>query len=251
MSGDEESEGDKESGGEEESGEDIEVGEGEGDRRVHYQRKVYSIDSALEETNYTPMKIPDQPKSIKSISKGNNKEGIPDIHYEFLNQHTPTIGRQRQADIIHGRPGPAAKANRTPTPIDAFQKYFTIDMVNLIVRHTNSKITSMLSHVSEEMQRKYNFLRVTSEIEMKPLIGLILYRGLYKLNNFTATKLFSDTYGPPMFGAVMRRDRFFFLQGCHRKFYVKFQDFPGLSRSFFHFFQDFYTLISRTFPGDL
>ena len=41
------------------------------------------------------------------------------------------------------------------------------------------------------------------------------------------------------------------LQGCHRKFYVKFQDFPGLSRSFFHFFQDFYTLISRTFPGDL
>ena len=110
MSGDEESEGDKESGGEEESGEDIEVGEGKGDRRAHYpkrvltyQRKLYSIDSALEETNCTPMKIPDQPKSIKSISKGNNKEGIPDIHYEFLNQHTPTIGRQRQADIIHGQ----------------------------------------------------------------------------------------------------------------------------------------------------
>ena len=108
------------------------------------------------------------------------------------------------------KPGQAANANRTPTPIDAFQKYFTIDMVNLIVRHTNSKITSMLSHVSEETQRKYNFLQVTSEIEMKALIGLILYRGLYKLNNFTATKLFSDKYGPPMFGAVMRRDRFFF-----------------------------------------
>ena len=31
------------------------------------------------------------------------------------------------------------------------------------------------------------------------------------MNTFTATKLFSDKYGPPMICAAMRRDRFFFL----------------------------------------
>ena len=123
------------------------------------------------------MKIPDQLKSIKSIAKGD--KDTPDIHYEFDNQiTTPTTGRQRQAYVIQGRPGPAAKANHIPTRIDAFQKYFTNDMVNLIFRHTNSKISSMLVTVSEETKNKYPFMRLTSEIEMKALIGLMLYRGL-------------------------------------------------------------------------
>ena len=48
-------------------------------------------------------------------------------------------------------------------------------------------------------------------MELKAFIGLFLYRGLYKLNTMGIRKLFSDSYGPPMFSAVMSRNRFSFI----------------------------------------
>ena len=48
-------------------------------------------------------------------------------------------------------------------------------------------------------------------MELKPFIGLFLYHGLYKLNAMGIRKLFSDSFGPPMFNAVMSRNRFAFV----------------------------------------
>ena len=39
----------------------------------------------------------------------------------------------------------------------------------------------------------------------------ILTGGLYKLNTMGICKLFSDSYGPPMFSAVISRNRFAFI----------------------------------------
>ena len=48
-------------------------------------------------------------------------------------------------------------------------------------------------------------------MELKAFIGIFLYRGLYKLNTMGIRKLFSDSYGPPMFSAVMSRNHFAFI----------------------------------------
>ena len=45
-------------------------------------------------------------------------------------------------------------------------------------------------------------------MELKAFIGLFLFRGLYKLNTMGIWKLFSGSYGPPIFSAVMSRNRF-------------------------------------------
>ena len=48
-------------------------------------------------------------------------------------------------------------------------------------------------------------------MELKALIGLLLYCGLWKLNTMGIRKLFSDSYGPPMFSVVMSRNHFAFI----------------------------------------
>ena len=48
-------------------------------------------------------------------------------------------------------------------------------------------------------------------MELKEFIGLFLYRGLYKLNTMEIRQLFSYCYGPPMFSALMSRNRFAFV----------------------------------------
>ena len=58
---------------------------------------------------------------------------------------------------------------------------------------------------------KYLFVKDFNEMELKNLIGHFLYRGLCKLNTMGIRKLFSDSYGPPMFSAVMSRNRFGFI----------------------------------------
>ena len=89
--------------------------------------------------------------------------------------------------------------------------YLTDEMIDLIVRHTNRKITNLISNASEESLTKHPFIKVTTTLEIRALIGLMLYRGLYQLNTFTVQRLFSDRYGPAIFGATMTRNRFLFL----------------------------------------
>ena len=48
-------------------------------------------------------------------------------------------------------------------------------------------------------------------MKLKAFIGLFLYRGLYKPNTMGIRKIFSDSYGPPTFSAVMSRNRFAFI----------------------------------------
>ena len=48
-------------------------------------------------------------------------------------------------------------------------------------------------------------------MELKAFIWLFLYRGLYKLNTMRIWKLFSDSYWPPIFSAVMSRNHFTFI----------------------------------------
>ena len=179
-------------------------------RMLTYQRKVHSIDSALDEDNYTPMELPEEQRTLEGIVKGDRS--TPDVVHKFTNQKPNDFGgRQRIADILHGTPGPLPVAKITNEPVDAFKMYMTDEMIGLIVRHTNEKITLLVSNASAELLTKNPFLKITTTSEIHAFFGLMLYRGLYKLNTFTVQRLFSKRYGPPIFSATMARNRFLFL----------------------------------------
>ena len=79
--------------------------------------------------------------------------------------------------------------------------------------YTILKIDSLLAKLSADFNKdfKYSFVKGDSEMELKAFIELFLYRGFYKLNTMGICKLFSDSYGPPMFSAVMSCNRFVFI----------------------------------------
>ena len=82
-----------------------------------------------------------------------------------------------------------------------------------VLHHTNKKIDSVLAKLPTDFNKdfKYSFVKDFSEMELKAFIGIFLYRGLYKLNTMGIQKLISDSYGSPIFSAVMSRNRFAFI----------------------------------------
>ena len=104
-------------------------------------------------------------------------------------------------------------ASKAKTKIDHFLLFITPEMLADILHHTNEKIDSLLATLPADFNRdfKYSFVKEVSDMELKVFIGCFLYRGLYKLNTIGIRKVFSDSYGPPMFSAVMSCIRFVFI----------------------------------------
>ena len=104
-------------------------------------------------------------------------------------------------------------ASKGKTGIDHFLLVITHEMLADVLYHTKKKIDLLLAKLPADFNKdfKYSFVNQVSEMELKVFVGLFLYRGLYKRNTMGNRKLFSDSYGPPMFSAVMSRNRLAFI----------------------------------------
>ena len=91
--------------------------------------------------------------------------------------------------------------------------FITDEMLKMIVTGTNKNIEDFLQKHSNkvELTNKYPYLKLTTIEEMRAFIGLMYFRGLYKLSGHSTRIIFSDTKGLPMSGAVMNQNRFQFL----------------------------------------
>ena len=116
-------------------------------------------------------------------------------------------------NIIRGTVGLKNAASKAKTEIDHFLLFITHEILADVLHHTNKKIDSLLAKLPADFNKafKYSFVKEVSEMELKAFIGLLLYHGLYKLNTMGIRKLFSDSYGPPMFNTVISRNRFAFI----------------------------------------
>ena len=174
-----------------------------------------SIDKSLDIESYKPYPIPKKLKVITSVVKVDKKTENNIIRI-FQNQPTiSNIGRNNRANVITERPGPRPKATQTPTQKAAFNLFFKEDIMSTIVLCTNRKIRSFFSTLPENFvaeNNKYAFIKETCIDELYAIIGLYIYRGLYKLNTLSVDKLFSNEYGPPIFSAAMSRNRFTFVR---------------------------------------
>ena len=59
--------------------------------------------------------------------------------------------------------------------------------------------------------QKYTWLKETTVIEIRALVGLMYLRGLYGMNHHDIELLFTNSIGPNIFGATMSQQRMKFL----------------------------------------
>ncbi|XP_026331127.1 piggyBac transposable element-derived protein 4-like [Hyposmocoma kahamanoa] len=94
--------------------------------------------------------------------------------------------------------------NASSTPLDIWSKFFTDDILNKIVQHTNQKI--------REIRPKYNKQTNVQDIdliELKAFIGLLFYTAIFKENREHYTSWYkTDGSGREIYRCIMSKSRF-------------------------------------------
>ena len=141
-----------------------------------YQCKVHSIDTALDETNYTPMTLLEELKFTQRIAK--EHKICSDKVYEFSNQKRSTIEGASDKQIFWLETRPHCYRQKHTNSNRCIYKFFTNKMIDLILERTNAKIANVLDNAWEELHSREN-----TAIEICAFIGLFICKGLYKLDH--------------------------------------------------------------------
>jgi len=179
-------------------------------KQLTAHRLVHSIETAQEMDNYDPLVLDENVKTYISLVK--DKDTKTEYNMTFTNQQPTVTGRQRQCDVIREAFGVRGIAKDCRTEIDCWQLFITNEMVEMIVMYTNKNIQLLLEKLDNPNESgKYLFLKETDCQEMRELLALFYYRGLYNVTGHSTCTLFSNTKGLPLFSAVMSCERFRFL----------------------------------------
>ena len=109
-----------------------------------------------------------------------------------------------------GKPGQTATGRYTQNVIDAFYKFSTNEMIDLILHRTNTKIVKIGDNAPEGLLYRGNFMKETTTTKIGAFIGLLIYNELYKVNTFKIARL--EIYGAPILSTTMSWNRFFFIR---------------------------------------
>lgn len=110
-------------------------------------------------------------------------------------------------NLITHLPGAKGTARTAENELDFFMLFITNEMAEKIVLHTNVKIAEM----AENYTTPQSFTVPTNERELKALFGLLFFSGVLRKSNLKLDDLYSRKYGPPIFRAVMSKQRLEFL----------------------------------------
>ena len=173
-------------------------------RRRKHQLK--DLDATMDKQNYDL--LPPQPDEIHTYtpkSKGKS--------YTWKKQFAVT-GRRGRENMIHNHPGPSRLTAGADTPLKLFDLFFTVEMLTLIVRYTNTKIQEFINaHPNVRESSKYSHCKETDIIEIRALIGLIYLRGALHLTFLHVKRLFQQRSSNTIFMTTMSQNRFAFLLG--------------------------------------
>ncbi|KAJ4429761.1 hypothetical protein ANN_21965 [Periplaneta americana] len=128
-----------------------------------------------------------------NINNTSVREYVAKSGRRYLSQ--PPRGRRRSTqNIIRERPGLRPEGNVTSI-LDSFSKFFTSDIIRIIVQYTN-----------KEAQRKG--INVTNETEIMSLIGMFILMAANDDTKLDYHDLWSERFGRPVYLATMSRNRF-------------------------------------------
>ena len=91
-------------------------------KTLTYQQQVNSIDSALDETNYDPVPVPETVINITGyLPDPDDKKKKKEI--KFVNQEPPVVGRQKASDVIRNKPGLSSYSKEAVTVKDVWDLF--------------------------------------------------------------------------------------------------------------------------------
>ncbi|KAK0046844.1 piggyBac transposable element-derived protein 4 [Biomphalaria pfeifferi] len=144
---------------------------------------------------------------------------------------TETEGDTRipQRNKVTGQPGNKGEARDISSGILAWSLFFTDDLLNDIVTHTNAEIVVQRRRYANDRQPdsddddddaeeevRPSFTRNVDIVELKALLGLYYLAGVLNMNGVTTYELFDKDCGVAYFRATMPQKRFTFLTNCIR-----------------------------------
>lgn len=176
-------------------------------------RLVKNLDSAMDLNNYEEF-IPSNAdvRTRTTIRMTADRErGIPAKEVSWSSQEPPR-GRRGPENLPRKPRALSEEAKAAVEPVQLWQLFFTEDMLNILVVHTNEKIAEdhEAKQYSQATLKKNPYLKQVDIVEMKALIGLMYMRGLLGANLVAARELWSGNYSP-VFNAVMAVNRFCYL----------------------------------------
>lgn len=135
--------------------------------------------------------------------------------YEYIWDCNSSVqsGKTRQKNIVHVRAGPSPEAMDKLEPLSCFNLFFTDDIMNTILIHTNSEISRQRENYGENCNANLND---TNIVELKALLGILVLSAALKDNHMSTEMLFNTSYSGDRYKATMSEARFRFLINCLR-----------------------------------
>ncbi|CAF4096248.1 unnamed protein product, partial [Rotaria sp. Silwood1] len=122
--------------------------------------------------------------------------------------------RTPAANIMKKKPGYSTKVQNI---VDAFKLFFTDEILDLIVLHTNRYATQYLDQnknrqkVSKTKMKKYHEWRPIDRTELESFIGLLLQLGVTHGNHELLSELWDISQSRPLYRATMSLQRFKYI----------------------------------------
>lgn len=122
-------------------------------------------------------------------------------------------GKIPRKNIVNVRSGPTPEALDKLEPLSCFNLFFTEDIMDLILIHTNSEIARQRENYKDKS--KFTIADVTLP-ELNAYFGLLVLSAVLKDNHVTTDVLFDPSYCGNRYIATMSEKRFQFLTNCLR-----------------------------------
>lgn len=120
--------------------------------------------------------------------------------------------RNPMKNKVHIIQGPTGAAKEALNPCKVFELLISDTIIDKIVMYTNAEILVR----SQNYKDKKATISATSPMEIKALIGLLIFSAALKDNHLNSQDLFDESLCGTTYKAVMSRERFKFLINCLR-----------------------------------
>jgi len=134
---------------------------------------------------------------------------------KWYKQAPRTNIRTRAENIINEKPGVKGAAKEAKTEVECWKIFFTEEMKNVILIHTNEEILRRQANCNDP--KRLYYMKETTATELDAFIGLLYIAGLNKSSRQNLNDLWrTDGTGVDIFRTTMSLQRFYFLQNCIR-----------------------------------
>ncbi len=124
--------------------------------------------------------------------------------YEWSKEMPTNRGRRGRENILRQREGPLNAARNVTVILDSFSLFFTEEMLDLIIGHTNN----FAEHYLENGGWMADRWSPIDKIELRAFMSCLLFAGVSRSNNESLEQMWSLEFGRPFLRAVMGFQRF-------------------------------------------